>query len=190
MRRIATILFVLVLILIPASVSHGQSEGEAVILMEHQEDLAKSVPIQNGTVLKIQTLDGYKHKGILNGATDSSLSIGSMELPFSRMEKITVDKEGKGGKIGGLLGVIMGSICALMGLVFGLLGGVLINNNSGGVDGCAEAFLGAFILILGIALGGVGIIFFLIGIIAYAAGKAAGRSFRFDKGKWKVKKNN
>jgi hypothetical protein len=190
MRRIATLIFVLVMLLIPASLSHGQSEGEAVLLMEHQEDLSKSIPIRDGTQLKVETMDGYKHKGILNGATDSSLVIGSMEIPFSRTSKITVDKEGKGGRIGGLVGVIIGTLCALMGLLFGLLGSLMINNDSGGAEGCAEAFFGAFVLVLGIALGVVGLIFFLVGIIAYAAGKAAGRSFRFDKGKWKVKKNS
>lgn len=176
------------LMLMPASFSHGQSEPQAAgdLLMEHQQDAAKSVEIQNGTQLKVWTRNGQVHKGILNAVSDSSLTLGSQEIPFSKTEKVTVNK-GEGSRIGGVVGIVIGAVAFLLGLAFGLIGGSYLANISSDVDGCVEATLGFFFLILGVVVGAIGLIFWIIGMVAYAAGKAVGRSFKFDD-KWRLKR--
>lgn len=187
-RLTTALIFGLALILIPATLGHGQSEGEAAggLIVVHAEDSSKSVTIKNGSVLKVWTTDGKKRKGRLKNASDSSFTVGTEAIPFSKTEKITLHK-GEGSRIGGVVGIVLGAIGFFIGFVVGLIGELFIQNADTSADGCAEAFLGIFLLILGITIGTVGLAFLIIGLIAYAVGKAIGRSFRFD-GKWRLRR--
>jgi hypothetical protein len=191
MRKLLALLFVLICILVPASISHGQSEPEAGsgLMMENQEDASKSKLIKEGHKIKVWMYDGYTHKGDLTRVTDSSYVIGTLELPFSRTEKLKLVK-GEGSKIAGIVGIIMGFVGVLVGFLMGLGGAAMIDSADSNLDGCFVTFFGVMILVLGIALGGIGFVFLLVGLIGYAVGKAAGRSFRFDKGKWKITKSD
>ena len=183
------LIVVLALLLLPVSLGIGQSQPESSqgLLIEQQEDASKSIVIPTGTRLKVVTHSGEKIVGVLNAVSDSSLTLGSRELPYAQAQKVNIGK-GKGSRIGGVVGIVLGTIAVFFGFVFGLIGGVHIANSDSSADGCFDLVIGFFLLFLGLAVGILGMIFLLVGLVAYTSGKVVGRSFRLA-GKWRLKRS-
>lgn len=178
----------LVLALLPAVVGLGQSQPESAdaLLIEQQLDNTKSVTIPVGSRVRVRTTDHRISTGELTAVYDSSYSIGTKEIEMSETASIKFTK-GEGSRIGGIAGVVVGIVCFFFGLGLSFLGKYAIDNAGGGWDGCGEALGGVMLLILGIAVGVMGLIFFIVGIAAYSVGKAVGRGFRMGE-KWRIRK--
>ena len=187
-RLILRVIVVLTFISVAAIEGIGQSEGEAndTLYLQHQTNSDRIFKIDSGRKLKVWTQDGQLHAGTLTQVSDSSFFLGKDEIRNSNAQKIKLDK-GEGSRLGGIGSIIFGILGALLGFGLSLLGLKVIDEApaAGAANGCAYIFLGALILVLGIAIGVVGAIFIIAGIVAFAVGKAVARNFRLD-GKWRI----
>ena len=181
---IFTVMMAAELLVIMATMGHGQSEAEAGgdLLVQQIKDTTKSVRLLNGKPLKVWASDGNLYEGNLTKVTDTSFALGKIEIPFSRTVKVATVRGG-GGKQAGISTLIVGTVGTLIGFILGIIGGLTLNN----APTCNQAFGGFLLLLLGIAVGIAGIVILIIGIVAYAIGTSVGRSFKFP-GKWRLRK--